>query len=137
LPIIPCLVARPDLTATLFEASQKKSVFLREALRRAGTGDAAKVVNERFEKTPTPAAPFITCRAIERFAEMFPQLYEWSPRRSRLLLFAGEAIRVEIEKAALPYRAILIPASERRYLFIVDRDTTGDNAGRNSHPAAS
>src|ERR1044072_8190782 len=31
LPIIPCLIARPDLQATLIESSQKKSVFLREA----------------------------------------------------------------------------------------------------------
>ena len=27
LPIIPCLIARPDLHATLIESSQKKSVF--------------------------------------------------------------------------------------------------------------
>src|SRR5262249_62144750 len=32
LPIIPCLIARPDLVATLIESSQKKAVFLREAL---------------------------------------------------------------------------------------------------------
>src|ERR1043165_9188450 len=32
LPIIPCLIARPDLKATLIESSQKKTVFLREAL---------------------------------------------------------------------------------------------------------
>ena len=33
LPIIPCLIVRPDLEAVLIEASKKKSVFLREALR--------------------------------------------------------------------------------------------------------
>src|SRR5215211_7730582 len=32
LPIVPCLIARPDLEATLIESSQKKAVFLREAL---------------------------------------------------------------------------------------------------------
>src|SRR5256885_16291617 len=32
LPIIPCLIARADLEVTLIESSQKKSVFLREAL---------------------------------------------------------------------------------------------------------
>src|SRR6185295_11221666 len=31
LPIIPCLIARPDLHATLIESSQRKSIFLREA----------------------------------------------------------------------------------------------------------
>src|ERR687890_63859 len=34
LPAVPCLVARPDLRAVLFEASRKKSVFLREAVSR-------------------------------------------------------------------------------------------------------
>src|ERR1043165_3628315 len=33
LPIIPCLIARPDLEATLIESSQKKVIFLREATR--------------------------------------------------------------------------------------------------------
>src|SRR5678816_4676378 len=36
LPIIPCLIARPDLHATLIESSQKKSVFLREASKQLG-----------------------------------------------------------------------------------------------------
>src|SRR4026209_102143 len=36
LPIIPCLIARPDLDVTLIESSQKKVVFLREALNRLG-----------------------------------------------------------------------------------------------------
>ena|SRR5437660_6718900 len=31
LPVIPCLVARSDLRATLIESSPKKTVFLREA----------------------------------------------------------------------------------------------------------
>ena len=33
LPIIPCLILRDDLRATLIESSQRKAVFLREALR--------------------------------------------------------------------------------------------------------
>ena len=36
LPIIPCLIARADLKATLIESSQKKTVFLREALNNLG-----------------------------------------------------------------------------------------------------
>src|SRR5678815_434221 len=33
LPIIPCLIVRPDLNAVLIESSLRKAVFLREALR--------------------------------------------------------------------------------------------------------
>src|SRR6187551_2865881 len=36
LPIIPCLIARPDLRAILIESAQKKAVFLREALAHIG-----------------------------------------------------------------------------------------------------
>ena len=36
LPIIPCLIMRPGLKATLIESSKKKCVFLREALKRTG-----------------------------------------------------------------------------------------------------
>src|SRR5207244_1182907 len=34
LPMIPCLIMRDDLRATLIESSQKKAVFLREAFRQ-------------------------------------------------------------------------------------------------------
>src|ERR1043166_9044265 len=36
LPIIPCLIARADLEATLIESSQKKAVFLREVINEIG-----------------------------------------------------------------------------------------------------
>jgi 16S rRNA (guanine527-N7)-methyltransferase len=121
LPIIPCLIARDDLQATLIEANAKKGVFLREASRATGVAERTRVVTERFEKTNAPAADFITCRALERFTEMFPTLLEWSPDASTLLLFAGPTLRQEIERAALDYHAIHIPASEQRFLFIIKK----------------
>ena len=48
LPIIPCLIARPDVSAVLVEASTKKAVYLREALSRLGLQDRARVVEHRF-----------------------------------------------------------------------------------------
>lgn len=121
LPIIPCLIARPGIRAALFESSQKKAVFLREALRVVGAHDAAQVVNERFEKTATPEADFITCRALDRFAEMFQKLLAWSPPTSTLLLYGGHNIRQQIEDGALAYTAVLVPESEQRFLFVVER----------------
>src|SRR6478672_83807 len=50
LPIIPCLIARPDLEATLIESSQKKAVFLREVLNRLGR--RAEIVARPFEDVP-------------------------------------------------------------------------------------
>jgi 16S rRNA (guanine527-N7)-methyltransferase len=119
LPLIPCLIVRPTLRATLIESSPKKGIFLREALRCAGAHEAARVISERFEKTRVPESDFITCRALDRFTEMFPKLVEWSVPESTLLLFGGESLREQIEKAALRYEAVHVPESERRFLFII------------------
>jgi len=118
LPSIPNLIVRPDTRATLIEASPKKGVFLREALRHCGISEQANVVVERFEKAPPPVAEYVTCRALDRFSEMVPKLIAWAPRPCTLLLFGGDAVRQEIEKAGLDYSSVLIPDSERRFVFI-------------------
>jgi 16S rRNA (guanine527-N7)-methyltransferase len=119
LPIIPCLVARDDLRATLFEASTKKSIFLREAIAALELRDVARVVNSRFEDADAPDAGALTCRALERFSEMLPRLFAWSPKRARLLFFGGASLRETIGRAGRAYESILIPESEQRFLFIV------------------
>jgi 16S rRNA (guanine527-N7)-methyltransferase len=124
LPIIPCLVARPDLQdATLVEASTKKAVFLREALSHLKLQDRARVVAERFERTPAPEADALTCRALERFTEMYPRLVRWSPRASRLLLFGGNTLGelVERDENIDSFVAIKMPDSVQRFLFVCER----------------
>jgi 16S rRNA (guanine527-N7)-methyltransferase len=124
LPAIPCLVARPDLRAVLFEASQKKSVFLREALSRLGLTERARVVAERFEKVDPPAAAdCLTCRAIERFTEILPALVKWSTDVPTLLLFGGESLREALELEGLSFETVHVPESERRFLLVVRRDS--------------
>jgi 16S rRNA (guanine527-N7)-methyltransferase len=125
LPVIPCLIMRADLRATLIEASTKKAVFLREALRLIQAGGRAAVIARRFEETPAPAADFVTCRALERFTEKFRELLAWSPPASTLLFFGGLTIQEQIEGAGLSYQAVLIPASERRFLFIIKQHAPG------------
>lgn len=122
LPAIPCLAARADLTAVLFESSVKKSVFLREALRRVGASPRARVAAERFERTEAPEASAVTCRALERFAETLPRLVAWSPPGATLLFFGGEKIREQLERERLTYEPIRVPLSERRFLFVIRRD---------------
>jgi 16S rRNA (guanine527-N7)-methyltransferase len=121
LPVIPCLVARPDIRATLVESSRKKAVFLREALAAVGRGAHAEVLAERFERVPPPEADALTCRALERFTEVIPQLLEWSSHVETLLLFGGQSLGAELEKAELTFTSVLVPESERRFLFVVDR----------------
>jgi 16S rRNA (guanine527-N7)-methyltransferase len=124
LPIIPCLILRPDIGATLIEANARKTVFLREALRLVDEGGAARVIAGRFETMPEPTVDFVTCRALDRFTEMFSKLLDWSPRASTLLLFGGPALEAEIKRHALDYTAQRIPASEQRFLFAV-KGTSG------------
>jgi 16S rRNA (guanine527-N7)-methyltransferase len=88
LPTIPCLIARPDLDATLIESSPKKTVFLREAL--SAVGRKATIVAQRFEDI---------------------KALDWAPDGSTLLLFGGEEL--------LDAERLLIPGSEKRYLFKV------------------
>jgi 16S rRNA (guanine527-N7)-methyltransferase len=122
LPIIPCLIVRTDLKATLIEASAKKSVFLRETLRRLAPHEQGSVINERFESVKPPDADVITCRALDRFTDKFRELVNWSPPASRLLLFGGPTLRERIEAATLRFSAMQMPDSEQRYLFIVERN---------------
>lgn len=121
LPIIPCLIVRPDLRATLIEASAKKSIFLRETLRRVLPESNAVIINERFEASATPDVDIVTCRALDRFTEKFRQLLSWSPPKATLLLFGGHSLREQIEAASLPFSAVRLPESEQRFLFIVKR----------------
>ena len=65
LPIVPVLILRQDISATLIESSRKKAVFLREALKETKTAGRGTVINERFENVPPPAVDYVTCRAID------------------------------------------------------------------------
>ena len=121
LPLIPCLIVRPDVRATLIESSAKKAVFLREALLRLERQRVATVIAERFENTVSPQADFITCRALDRFTEKFAQLFEWSPPLSTLLLFGSNNLREQIGKTSLAFTTIHIPDSTQRFLFVVRR----------------
>jgi 16S rRNA (guanine527-N7)-methyltransferase len=114
LPIVPCLIARPDLEATLIESSQKKAVFLREALKEVGR--SATIIARRFEEIKAPDVAFITSRALDQFTRKIPVLLTWAPKGSTLLLFGGENL--------MNGERLLIPGSEKRYLY-VKRDLRG------------
>ncbi len=124
LPIVPCLIVRADVSATLVESSQKKAVFLREALRELGLSERARVVAERFEKVRPPSADALTCRALERFTEVLPALIDWAANVPTLLLFGGETLRERLDGLRAGFERKLIPKSERRFLFVVRRDSS-------------
>src|SRR5689334_17291953 len=114
LPIIPCLVVRTDLEVTLIESSQKKAVFLREAL--SSVDRKAAIVARRFEEIEAPRVEFVTCRALDQFIRQIPALKAWAPTGSTLLFFGGDELKKQIPDADV----YLIPGSEKRYLFKQD-----------------
>lgn len=116
LPIIPCLIARPDLEATLIESSQKKVVFLREASKHFDLHTT--IVARPFEDVPAPPVSFVTCRALDQFMRKLPALINWAPRGSTLLLFGGETLGDQLRRSNVNFEQLLIPQSEKRYLFL-------------------
>ena len=121
LPIIPCMIVRSDLYAILIESSQKKAVFLREALTQTRISPRASVINERFESVAPPSVEFVTCRALERYEEMLPNLFAWAPPKSTLLLFGAKRLETKIESLGFTSTAELMPRSKGRFLFIVKK----------------
>jgi 16S rRNA (guanine527-N7)-methyltransferase len=121
LPILPCLLVRSDLKGVLIEASQKKAVFLREAISQLGIPERATVINRRFEDGPPPPVEFVTCRALERFEEMLPRLLSWAPSPSTLLLLGAMRLGSRLESLGFANRTELIPRSRARFLYCVSK----------------
>ena len=120
LPIIPCLLARRDLTATLIESSQKKSVFLREALNQLER--PSTIIPRPFEQVEAPDVSFVTCRALDQFMNKVPSLINWVPAGSTLLLYGGASLRQQLQETSAKFEEELIPLSEKRFLFAVYTD---------------
>jgi len=118
LPIVPCLIARPDIRAALVESSQKKAVYLREALRAVSAPESAQVAAARFEEIEAPAVEFITSRALDRFTEILPRLVDWAPPASTFLIYGGEALGEKLRSLFSESRAERIPQSDRRFLIV-------------------
>ena len=121
LPIIPCLMARGDIRASLIESSPKKGVFLREALRSTNSVARASVLTSRFEDTQLPDADVITCRALERFTTQLSRIVEWAPVKSTIILFGGPTLQPELEKIGVAFLTRQIPMSNQRFVFVIER----------------
>jgi 16S rRNA (guanine527-N7)-methyltransferase len=118
LPIVPCLLVREDLRVTLIESSKRKTVFLREALRLMKSAERAQVINARFEEVEFPPSDFMTCRALDRFSQLLPQLIQRVHPKTTMLLFAGEMLRQQIQSLIPSAASERLPHSEKRFLVI-------------------
>jgi 16S rRNA (guanine527-N7)-methyltransferase len=121
LPILPCLIVRPEISATLIDSSKKKAVFLREVINRTKLSESTTVIAERFEDITAPEADFVTCRALEHFETKLQSLLKWSPSDSTLLFFGGPGLREQLTHLDLNFKEVKIRNSERRYLFVIEQ----------------
>lgn len=120
LPSIPCLIVRGDLRGNLIESKPKKAVFLEEVIKECHLQNRARVFARQFEEIERPDISHVTCRALDKFTEKLPKILKWS-KKSSLLLFAGNALREELIKNNLTFDEKLMPLSDQRFLFIVNK----------------
>ncbi len=120
LPSIPCLLVRPTLKAVLIESKVRKSNYLIKAVAELGISDRARIVNQQFEEAGTEQFSVVACRALDKFTQKLPKLLKWSKRRN-LLLFGGPGLREALVNQKVNFEEKLMPMSEQRYLFVVER----------------
>ncbi len=118
LPMIPCLLVRDDLHAKLIESSTRKAIFLREAVRPLKPPERIQVLAERFEQVEPTDVEFITCRALEKFAQTLPRILDWAPRNATLLFFAGENLCSEVQSHLKSVVVEHLPKSDARFLLV-------------------
>jgi 16S rRNA (guanine527-N7)-methyltransferase len=117
LPSIPCLIARPDVSAVLIESKPKKAEFLVGVLESLGLADRTLVVNRQFEETEFIPGATVTCRALDGFVKKLARIRKWS-RNAPMMLFGGPNLRDELVRLRIPFAETLLPRSEQRYLFV-------------------
>jgi 16S rRNA (guanine527-N7)-methyltransferase len=125
LPIVPCLLVREDLHATLIESSKRKAVFLREALRLVQPADRAHVIAARFEEIDFPDGDFLTSRALDRFSRLLPTMIQRARADTKFMLFAGVELKVRIESMLASITIERLPLCDNRFLIIGSKDLSG------------
>ncbi len=118
LPSMPCLIVREDLRGVLIESKAKKVKFIEECAASLNLENRVKIINRQFEEADKNNAPFITCRALDKFTDKLPRLLKWSGK-SKLLFFGGNNLREALRKEKLRFTEKLMPLSEQRYLFVI------------------
>lgn len=120
LPAIPCLLVREDLRALLIESKERKTKFLDLAIKTLGLEKRTSIVNKQFPEVEPVGCESVTCRALDKFTEKLPTIVKWKLRR-QLLLFGGPNLRDALNAEKLTFVEKLMPLSQQRFLFVVNR----------------
>jgi 16S rRNA (guanine527-N7)-methyltransferase len=90
-PAIPMKIACAQLRLTMVESREKKSSFLREAVRQLSLANSAVVTGrvETMSLVPGYRASIVTVRALRIDRPLLDRLAEYVEPSSRLFLFGG------------------------------------------------
>ena len=125
-PGIPLAILRPDLTVTLVEASQKKAIFLDEAVEKLQLANV-KVKACRLETIgQLPGQAAITARAIEKMTGLLTVILKLGETSAQILILAGAELKDSVAStapAAFTFLSSRLPDSEARFLLELRRST--------------
>jgi len=119
-PGIPIKLWAPDISLTLIESNQKKSVFLREVARALTLTDI-DIQNGRAESLPQASFDVVTLRAVERFDTILPTAAALVEPNGRLALLIGSAQLAKAQNALPGFNLSppeTIPKSSSRVLLV-------------------
>jgi 16S rRNA G527 N7-methylase RsmG len=129
-------------SAELIESSQKKSVFLREAMNQLGISKRATIIARPFEEAAVSVTNYVTCRALDEFMNKVPALLAWAAWEAgagaaavAAAASSGEAVAREDVGAAAAFAIPTCPAlsSTRcsiRYACAAEATTSSRSSAR-------
>jgi 16S rRNA (guanine(527)-N(7))-methyltransferase RsmG len=126
-PGIPIKLWAPDISLTLIESNQKKSVFLRE-VSRALTLTDIDIQNTRAEDLRAASFDVVTLRAVEKFQTILPTAASLVGPHGRLVLLLGSAQLPEAKRLLPRFTSKLsmpIPNSRSRCLLVANPKEEG------------
>jgi len=115
-PAIPLQLLRPSLQFVLVESKERKSAFLREALRQLGI-EHAEVATERFEDLSARAdrqatADLVTVRGVRVDADRWRQMASVLRPGGRVILFGTRASSPPVYPPFETASALEVPGSD-------------------------
>src|SRR3984885_1183425 len=128
-PGIPIKLWAPQISLTLIESNQKKSIFLREVARTL-TLMNVDIQNSRAESLPQASFDVVTLRAVERFDAILPTAAVLVAPGGNLALLIGSAQLAQAEEVLVGFdvsESIPIPESRSRVLMIARKRIQGMN----------
>jgi 16S rRNA (guanine(527)-N(7))-methyltransferase RsmG len=122
-PAIPLAVTNPSLDVVALESNQKKSVFLREVKDTLELANL-QVIQARLEEFDWSGCDTVMSRALDRAADVYPEMIASFKEGSSLMLFCGGEMATLLGHSLPPgVRAEIhiVPGTDDRFIVLFHR----------------